>query len=108
VTNVGFRRGFRGRRFGREFERFEGRRFGRGFERFGDECCGEFEEECEFEFRLLLAELRGSGFTVSITTRGAVFCNQKVVGFEDDVVFTVNPEGCVRATCIERIDSIDF
>jgi hypothetical protein len=72
------------------------------------ECGCEEREECENEFRRILAELRGSGFTVSITTRGAVFCNLKVVAFEDDVVFTVSREGCVRATCIERIDQIDF
>jgi hypothetical protein len=63
---------------------------------------------CTREFRRLLAELRGSGFTVSIVTRGAEFCHQKVVGFERDVVFTANREGVVRATCVARIDSVDF
>jgi hypothetical protein len=63
---------------------------------------------CDREFRRILRELRGTGFTVSITTRGANFNNQKVVSFEDNVVFTVNHNGLVRATCIDRIDSIDF
>lgn len=75
---------------------------GRGF----DSGCG--RRECSREFRRILAELRGSGFNVSVLTRGAEFCHQKVVSFEDNVVFTVNHEGCVRATCIERIDSVDF
>jgi hypothetical protein len=70
-------------------------------------CC-DGRRSCDREFRRLLLELRGSGFTVSITTRGANFNNQKVVAFEDGVVFTVNNNGVVRATCIDRIDSIDF
>lgn len=76
--------------------------------RRGGRCrCGR-RRECNREFRRILAELRGSGFNVSILTRGAHFAAQKVVAFEDNVVFTVNPEGCVRATCIGRIDSVDF
>jgi hypothetical protein len=75
---------------------------------FRDGCFEGRRRRCRREFRRLLAELRGSGFTVSIVTRGAQFCHQKVVAFEDGVVFTVNREGVIRATCIERIDSIDF
>jgi hypothetical protein len=80
-----------------------GCRCGRGFD-----CGCRRRRECSREFRRILAELRGSGFNVSILTRGAHFAHQKVVSFEDNVIFTVNPEGCVRATCIDRIDSVDF
>jgi hypothetical protein len=58
--------------------------------------------------RALLEDLRGPNFGVSITIDGTEFTGQKVVAFENDLVFTVNAAGLVRATRIDRIASVDF
>lgn len=58
--------------------------------------------------RRLLEQLRGTGFNVSITIDGTEFTGQKVVAFEDGLVFTVNTAGLVRATRVDRIASVDF
>lgn len=58
--------------------------------------------------RRLLEDLRGSGFTVSLTLDGIQFTGQKVVAFENGLVYTVDGAGVVRATVINQIDSVDF
>ncbi|MFO7274153.1 MAG: hypothetical protein DIU55_004730 [Bacillota bacterium] len=58
--------------------------------------------------RQLLQDLRGSGFNTSLVLDGVVIRRQKVVAFENDVVFTVDRKGLARATRIDRIDSVDF
>lgn len=58
--------------------------------------------------RRLLEDLRGSGFNVSLILDGVVIEGQKVVSFDNDLVFTVNANGLVRATRIDRIDSVNF
>lgn len=58
--------------------------------------------------RRLLEDLRGGGFNTSITVRGFEFTGQKVVSFENGVVFTVNAAGVARATVIGDIQSVDF
>lgn len=50
----------------------------------------------------------GGGFNTSLVVDGVVIRRQKVVAFENDVVYTVNRNGLARATRIERIDSVDF
>lgn len=56
----------------------------------------------------LLRDLRGGGFNTSIVLPGVTFNNQKVVSFENGVVFTVQANGVVRATEINEINSVDF
>lgn len=56
----------------------------------------------------LLRDLRGGGFNTSLTLRGVNITGQKVVAFENGVVFTVNGAGLARATRISQIDSVDF
>jgi len=56
----------------------------------------------------LLRDLRGGGFNTSLTLRGINIVGQKVVAFENGVVFTVNNAGLARATRISQIDSVDF
>jgi len=58
--------------------------------------------------RRLLEDLRGSGFNVSLTLDGIQFGGQKVVSFENGLVFTVDGAGVARATVINQIDSVDF
>jgi len=58
--------------------------------------------------RRLLEDLRGGGFNTSITVNGINIAGQKVVAFENGVVFTVNSNGVARATVISQIDSVDF
>lgn len=58
--------------------------------------------------RRLLEDLRGNGFNVSLILNGVVLEGQKVVSFENDLVFTVNSAGVVRATRLDRIDSVNF
>lgn len=58
--------------------------------------------------RRLLEDLRGSGFTVSLTLDGIQFTGQKVVAFENGLVYTVDGAGVARATVINQIDSVDF
>lgn len=58
--------------------------------------------------RRLLEDLRGGGFNTSITIDGVNITGQKVVAFENGVVYTVNSNGVARATVISEIDSIDF
>jgi len=43
--------------------------------------------------RQLLQDLRGSGFNTSLVLDGVVIRRQKVVAFENDVVFTVDRKG---------------
>jgi hypothetical protein len=56
----------------------------------------------------LLQNLIGGGFNASITINGVEFTGQKVVAFENGVVYTVNNAGVARATVIANIDSVDF
>lgn len=56
----------------------------------------------------LLQNLRGNGFNASITLPGFNFTGQKVVAFENGVVYTVNDAGVARATVISNIQSVDF
>lgn len=58
--------------------------------------------------RRLLEDLRGGGFNTSLTIDGFNIAGQKVVSFENGVVFTVNAAGVARATVIAEIDSVDF
>lgn len=58
--------------------------------------------------RRLLEDLRGSGFTTSLVLQGVVIEGQKVVAFENGVVYTVNAAGVARATRIDMIDSVNF
>lgn len=58
--------------------------------------------------RRLLEDLRGGGFNTSLTVDGVQFLGQKVVAFENGVVFTVDAAGVARATVITSIDSVDF
>lgn len=58
--------------------------------------------------RQLLEDLRGGGFNTSLLINGVMIEGQKVVAFENDVVFTVNAAGLVRATRIDLIQSINF
>lgn len=58
--------------------------------------------------RALLEDLRGGGFNTSITLDGFQFNRQKVICFENGVVFTVNEDGVARATNIALIQSVDF
>lgn len=58
--------------------------------------------------RRLLEDLRGNGFNVSLILDGVVIEGQKVVSLENDLVFTVNSAGLVRATRIDRIESVNF
>lgn len=58
--------------------------------------------------RRLLEDLRGGGFNASLILNGVVIEGQKVVSFENDLVFTVNAAGLVRSTRIDRIDSVNF
>ncbi|BAD39991.1 hypothetical protein STH1006 [Symbiobacterium thermophilum IAM 14863] len=39
---------------------------------------------------------------------GVVIRRQKVVAFDNDVVYTVDRNGLARATRIDQIDSVDF
>lgn len=58
--------------------------------------------------RQLLEDLRGGGFNTSLIVDGVVIENQKVVAFENGVVYTVNTNGVARATRIDQIDSVNF
>lgn len=58
--------------------------------------------------RNLLEDLRGGRFNTSLVVNGVVLRRQKVVAFENDVVYTVNRNGLARATRIDRIDSVNF
>lgn len=58
--------------------------------------------------RRLLEDLRGGGFNTSLTLDGIQFFGQKVVSFENGVVFTVDAQGVARATVINQIQSVDF
>jgi hypothetical protein len=58
--------------------------------------------------RRLLEDLRGGGFNTSITLNNIEFAGQKVVAFENGVVFTVDRNGVGRATPIGNIQSVDF
>lgn len=58
--------------------------------------------------RTVLQDLRGGGFNTSLTISGVNIVGQKVVAFEDVVVFTVNNAGVARATVIADIQSVDF
>jgi len=58
--------------------------------------------------RNLLEDLRGGRFNTSLVVNGVVIRRQKVVAFENDVVYTVNRNGLARATRIDRIDSVNF
>lgn len=62
----------------------------------------------EATIRRLLEDLRGGGFNASITVNGFQFNMQKVVCFENNVVFTVDAAGMVRATPLANIQSVDF
>lgn len=53
-------------------------------------------------------DLRGAGFAASLTVGGITVPEQKIVAIEHGVLFTVNPQGVVRATRIDRIDSVGF
>lgn len=58
--------------------------------------------------RALLMDLRGGGFNASLTLDGVELKHQKVVAFENGVVFTVDQNGLARATVIAQIQSVDF
>ncbi|HWI65717.1 MAG TPA: hypothetical protein VNT75_28135 [Symbiobacteriaceae bacterium] len=58
--------------------------------------------------RRLLEDLRGGGFNTALTVEGFEFAGQKVVSFENGVVFTVNDAGLARATVIGQIQSTAF
>ncbi len=60
------------------------------------------------DIRGLLLELRGGGFNTSITVPGFQFVGQKVVAVQNNIVFTVDAAGVVRATLINQITSVDF
>jgi hypothetical protein len=62
----------------------------------------------EVVIRNLLADLRGGGFNTSIVIDGTVFEKQKVIAFENGVVFTVDNDGVARATRIGEIASVNF
>lgn len=62
----------------------------------------------QVDFRTLLEDLRGGGFNTSLVLPGVTFTGQKVVSFDDDLVFTVNNNGVVRATRISELLSVDF
>lgn len=58
--------------------------------------------------RRLLEDLRGGGFNASLTINGFTFTRQKVVAFENGVVYTVGEDGTARATVISTIQSVDY
>jgi len=58
--------------------------------------------------RQLLEDLRGGGYNTSLIVDGVVIENQKVVAFENGIVYTVNANGVARATRIDQIDSVNF
>ncbi len=58
--------------------------------------------------RQLLEDLRGGGFNTSLVVDGVVITGQKVVAFENGVVYTVNEAGVARATLVNQIDSVNF
>lgn len=58
--------------------------------------------------RRLLEDLRGGGFNTSLTVDGFQFNGQKIVSFENGVVFTVDAAGVARATVIGQLQSVDF
>ncbi|HWI52837.1 MAG TPA: hypothetical protein VNT01_11930 [Symbiobacteriaceae bacterium] len=58
--------------------------------------------------RRLLEDLRGGGFNTSITVDSFQFNAQKIVSFENGVVFHVDAGGVARATLISQIQSVDF
>lgn len=58
--------------------------------------------------RGLLEDLRGGGFNTSLVLDGVVLKEQKVVSFQNGVVFTVDQNGVARATLIAQIQSVDF
>ncbi|MDF2628503.1 MAG: hypothetical protein K0R39_2334 [Symbiobacteriaceae bacterium] len=58
--------------------------------------------------RRLLEDLRGGGFIASLTLDGIQLEGQKVVGFENGTVLTVNRSGLARMTVIARIQSVNF
>lgn len=58
--------------------------------------------------RALLESLRGNPFGVSLIIDGVEILGQKVVGFDGNLVLTVNQAGVARATLITAIDSVNF
>ena len=58
--------------------------------------------------RRLLEDLRGGGFNTSLTVNNFTFTRQKVVAFENGVVYTVSEDGTARATLIADVQSVDF
>lgn len=56
----------------------------------------------------LLQQLRGGGFNADIVLNGVIFNGQKVVAFENNVVFTVDDNGRVHATPVANILSASF
>ncbi|HWI51792.1 MAG TPA: hypothetical protein VNT01_06590 [Symbiobacteriaceae bacterium] len=58
--------------------------------------------------RRLLEDLRGGGFNASITVNNFQFNGQKIIGFENGVVFSTDAAGIARATIIADIQSVDF
>lgn len=58
--------------------------------------------------RRLLEDLRGGGFNTSLTVDGFQFNNQKIIAFENGVVYSVDANGLARATLISQIQSVDF
>ena len=58
--------------------------------------------------RRLLEDLRGGGFNTSLTVDGFQFNAQKIISFENGVVFSADAAGVARGTVISRIQSVDF
>jgi len=58
--------------------------------------------------RRLLEDLRGGGFNTILTVDGFQFEGQKVISFENGVVFTTDAGGLARATVIADIQSTAF
>jgi hypothetical protein len=62
----------------------------------------------ETVIRRLLEDLRGGGFNTSLTVDGFQFNGQKIISFENGVVYSVDGAGVARATLISQIQSVDF
>jgi len=58
--------------------------------------------------RALLQDLRGGGFNTSLVLDGVSLIGQKVIAFENGVVYSVDANGLARATVIAQIQSVDF
>lgn len=56
----------------------------------------------------LLQDLRGGGFNASLIMDGVTIEGQKVIAFENGVLYTVNSAGVARAIRIDAIDSVNF